>query len=82
MFSRVAPATLLRLAWAGQDDERPEGGGGPALFHTPDGEPYATFAVRDQDAGNDVEKSLCPSPGLAGAREPRWFSRGVLEAKK
>lgn len=41
-----------------------------------------TFAVQDQDAGIGVDKSVCPSPGLIGAREPRLFSHGVLEAKK
>ncbi|HLX62448.1 MAG TPA: tetratricopeptide repeat protein [Planctomycetota bacterium] len=37
-----------------------------------------TFAVHDQDAGALVDKSICPSPGLIGSREPRYFSLGVL----
>ncbi len=41
-----------------------------------------TFAVQDQDAGTAIDKSVCPSPGLIGTKEPRCFSHGVLEAKK
>ena len=40
------------------------------------------FALRDQDAGTEVDKSLSPSPGLAGTREPGLFSRAMLETKK
>ncbi|MEI6234517.1 MAG: PQQ-binding-like beta-propeller repeat protein [Planctomycetota bacterium] len=41
-----------------------------------------TFAVQDHDAGTGIDKSICPSAGLIGTREPRLFSQGVLEAKK
>lgn len=39
------------------------------------------FTVRDQDAGNEVEKSLSSSPGQMGTAEPQLFSRGTLEKK-
>ena len=46
------------------------------------GKPFGfTFAAQDLDAGTQIEKIIGPSPGVMN-REPRLFSRGVLEAKK
>jgi hypothetical protein len=41
-----------------------------------------SFAVNDQDDGDSVTKSICPSPGATGPANPGMFAEGVLEEKK
>ena len=41
-----------------------------------------SFAVHDRDEGENVEKSIGPSPGAWGQVFPRRFTQGVLQGKQ